>query len=171
MSKILFLDIDGPMIPAKAYFLPGQTRIVSVFDPCAVGMLLKLISLTGAKIVISSVHRYQGMRHIEHLFKLNGIPIEHLHDDWHTTMDQSYSRSEEIQIWLDAHPSIEPYIAIDDELLSDTLVKTRCSTYEGFSMANMLECKIALEAFSDVECVPAAVQLQRWKATLDFIRS
>ena len=82
MTRTIFLDIDGPMIPIRAYFLPNQSKIVTQFDPCATGMLLHLIKLTDAKLVISSVHRLQGKQHIEELFEQNGIPIEHLHYDF-----------------------------------------------------------------------------------------
>ena len=172
MTRTIFLDIDGPMIPIRAYFLPNQSKIVTQFDPCATGMLLHLIKLTDAKLVISSVHRLQGKQHIEELFEQNGIPIEHLHYDWHTTMDQGNTRTEEIQFWLNDHPDIHYYIAIDDEKLHDTLVSAKCSGYEGFSMANLLECKIALHAYEGaVDDIPESVQLERWQSTLDFIKS
>ena len=172
MKKIIFLDIDGPMIPARAYFLPKQSFIVTQFDPCATGMLLHLIKLTNARIVMSSVHRMQGKDHILKLFEQNGIPSKHLHRDWHTSLDQSLSRTEEIQSWLDDHQDIDYYIAIDDEQLEDTLVAAKCCAYEGFSMANLLECKLALRAAQNpTDGISEEVQMERWRSTLQFLRS
>jgi hypothetical protein len=164
MVSIVFLDFDGPMIPVKAYYLPNQTKIATQFDPCAVGMLLHLVKLTDARIVISSTHRLQGKTHIIKLFEDNGIPTRHLHRDWHTTLDTSFTRSQEIQMWLNDHPSIDPYIAIDDELLDNTIVSTKCSGYEGFSMANLIECKLALDAFDPSGNPTIEVQRERLKA-------
>lgn len=171
MTKIVFLDFDGPMIPVKAYYLPNQTKIATLFDPCAVGMLLRLLELTDAKIVISSTHRQHGKAHVNKLFTQAGIPLSYLHRDWHTMLDSPYTRSEEIQMWLNDHPSIDPYIAIDDEKLEPTIVSTKCSAYEGFGMANFIECKLALDAYDLTSSVPVQIQRERLLDTLQFIRS
>lgn len=60
ITKVIFLDIDGPMISGRAAYLPDQTYIHSVFDPCATAMLLRVIEHSGARIVISSTHGKRG---------------------------------------------------------------------------------------------------------------
>lgn len=54
-NKVLFLDIDGVVLPGRAYNLPNQTRpIVKVFDPCAVSLLNTACKKQGRKIVLHS---------------------------------------------------------------------------------------------------------------------
>lgn len=146
MSKVLILDIDGPMIPVRAFFLPNQTRPASMFDPCATGMLLKLLQESGAKIVISSTWGRFGKARCEELLAKNGIDPAHLHEDWVTPRKMSSARYHEIQWWLDAHPEVTHYVAVDDEDLPVDWITTAvlCDGQEGFSFRNYLECKVML---------------------------
>lgn len=65
MKNVIFLDVDGPMIPVKAFYLPNQTKPARMFDPCAVGMLNDLLKHTQARIVMSSIHRLHGLEYIK----------------------------------------------------------------------------------------------------------
>lgn len=147
MSKVVFLDIDGPMIPVKAYMLPGQTTSATIFDPCATSLLLRILEASGAKIVISSTHGKRGKEHIGRVFAQNGIDLSHLHNDWVTPRKMSSARIHEIQWWLDAHPEVTHYVAIDDEQLDINWIpnSVQCDAYEGFSFRNYLECLLFLD--------------------------
>lgn len=152
MTKIIFLDFDGPMIPLRAYFLPKQTKpIVSMFDPCAVSLLNKLIDESGAQIVISSTWGMQGRVEIKKVLRKNGIDPKHLHKDWITPRKFSSSRHHEVKWWLDDHPEVTHSVAIDDESLHYDLVPNavKCDAYEGFSWRNYLEARVFLDAFTD----------------------
>lgn len=152
MSKVIFLDIDGPMIPVRAYWLPTQTKPhVSVFDPVAVSLLNKLIEASGAKIVMSSSWRKQGYDVVVELLSKNGVDPKHLHEDWDTPWKFSSQRIHEIKWWLDDHSEVTHYVAIDDEsLLTDFVPNAiQADTYEGFSLRNYLEAEAFLEAWVD----------------------
>lgn len=151
-NKIIFVDIDGPMIPFRAYYLPNQTKIVSLFDPCAVALLNKLIEESGAGIVISSTWQSQGYETCIEVFKDNGI-VGIFHDDWNTERKLSSSRTQEISWWLNDHPEITHYVALDDELLDSKILPgfVQCDTYEGFSFRNFLEAKQFLDIVSEQE--------------------
>lgn len=157
MNKIIFLDIDGPLIPVRAYFLQGQTPVVTLFDPCATSMLNKLLDAdTDISIVMSSTHARSGKQHIINLFELNGIDPNRLYPhprDWMTPRKYSSYRSTEIKWWLDSHPEVKDWVAIDDENLNTELVPNfaRCDAYEGFLWRNYLECKYYLKVFDDNE--------------------
>jgi len=116
-TKILFLDFDGPMIPRRAYFLPNQTYVASVFDPCAVAMINNLIKETNTKLVISSAWATKGKQLVEITLKENGIDPCHLHDDWATPRKLSSHRATEIEWWLKKHPEVSIWAAIDDQYL------------------------------------------------------
>jgi hypothetical protein len=52
-ERILFLDIDGVVLPDRARHLAGQTK-PKMFDPCALGLLNKACHQRRFKIVILS---------------------------------------------------------------------------------------------------------------------
>lgn len=155
MTKIIFLDIDGPMIPMRAFCLPDQTQPFSVFDPCAVAMLNKLLAISDAKIVISSTWGVLGRDQCVEVLQKNGINPKKLHKSWITPRKFSSSRCHEIKWWLDDHPNVVDYVAIDDEDLHVDFVPkaVKCDAYEGFSWRNYLECCVHLDAYErpDIE--------------------
>lgn len=150
---VIFLDIDGPMIPVRASFLPNQSSVLSTFDPCAAALLNRLIKESGAKIVISSVWGQHGYQQCHDLLEKNGISPSHMHEDWITPRKMSSYRVNEISWWLDAHPETTHYVAIDDESLTVRMVENSvlCDAYEGFSWRNYLECCLYLDTFGDNE--------------------
>lgn len=152
-TKIIFLDIDGPMIPMRAYHLPNQTSPVSMFDPCAVAMLNRLLAFSQAKIVCSSTWGMMGYDRWMELLGKNGIDTSVVHKDWITPRRMSSYRINEIKWWLDEHPEVVDYVAIDDEDLKfDWVPKAvKCDGYEGFSWRNYLECCVHLDAYEKPE--------------------
>ena len=151
-SKVIFLDIDGPMIPVRAQLIQQSAGAARTFDPVAVSLLLDIISKSGAKLVISSTIGVHGYEHCCDMLDRNGISPSNLHQDWITPRKMSSYRIHEIVWWLDKHPEITHYVAIDDEQLDIDWVKfaVQCDAYEGFSFRNYLECAVMLDAV-DVE--------------------
>lgn len=152
MSKVIFIDIDGPLIPMRAYFLPTQTPLVSVFDPCAVALLLRVVSMSQAQFVVSSTWGFHGYDKCMETFAKNGIHPNLFHKDWITPRKMSSSRSMEIRWWLEGHPEVTHHVAVDDEDLNSDLVANAalCDAYEGFSWRNYLECLTFLDAHETV---------------------
>lgn len=115
-QKIIFLDIDGPMIPARAYRMANQTKpLVSKFDPCAVGILNDLCADSGWRIVLhTSWVRIQGGRETyEHCLK-EGLGWRFFHEDAWCDEDEHW-RYTRVAKWLDKHPEITHYLILDDE--------------------------------------------------------
>ncbi len=55
--KVIFIDIDGPLIPGRAYMLPKKHNHgpwVMDFDPVAVSLLNELAKTRGWRFVIHS---------------------------------------------------------------------------------------------------------------------
>lgn len=117
MTKVIFLDIDGPVIPSRAFALPGQTLPFTEFDPCCVGILNRLCDELGYKIVLHTSWikpRIKGGRGtFDHCVR-QGIKMEHFHEDaWcDEYIDWRYTRIHE---WLQRHPEVTDYIIFDDE--------------------------------------------------------
>lgn len=147
MTKAFFMDIDGPMIPSKAYYLPNQTKPASVFDPCAVAMVNRILDDDpSVRIVISSTWGDQGYNRCSNLLSANGIDYERLHEDWVTPRNTSHVRTKQIAQWLNAHPEVKQWCALDDELLDSKMLPgfVQCDTYNGMSIRNYMECRYHL---------------------------
>jgi hypothetical protein len=130
--KVVFLDIDGPMIPGRAYCLPeNHGKLVTRFDPVAVAMVLRLLHLAPAKLVISSTWRKHGRERMAADLVRNGICPSLLHEDWTTGdhRDGPFGRTLEILSWLDRHQEVTHYVAVDDEEVKLNSVK--CSMEDG----------------------------------------
>jgi hypothetical protein len=117
--KIIFLDIDGPMIPYRACFIEDQPLIMRLFDNCAVGMINHLCSEYGWKIVIHSswVHIEGGESTLAHCIE-QGIHGPHFHADAYVREDL-YGRYTRVAEWLSRHPEVTKYVIIDDEPFSE----------------------------------------------------
>lgn len=84
--RIIFQDIDGPLIPLRMYF-SGNRPFANdpgsfVYDPVAVAMINHLCEQFGAKVVFNTAHNENPP---EIMFKqghFNGF--KHLHDDIQT---------------------------------------------------------------------------------------
>jgi len=120
-DRILFLDIDGPMIPQRAYDMPNQTRpIVTIFDPCAVGMINRACNKQKRKIVLHSswirtkfIETYVNGDVKEHCIA-QGIEAELFHDDAYCNRDVSW-RYDRVDLWLQDHPGTTDFVVLDDE--------------------------------------------------------
>ncbi|MEN9360426.1 MAG: hypothetical protein RL095_1961 [Verrucomicrobiota bacterium] len=103
--KVLFLDIDGVLIPNSWVKQRGT------FDPVAIANLNRIVAATGAHIVISSSWRVQnGLPALRELFGVAGFRGEIID----ITPVLRHSRGEEISAWLQAHSEVHEYLILDD---------------------------------------------------------
>lgn len=146
MTKVVFLDFDGPLLPEKAN-LPRHSNGCERMDPYAVLFVNRLLEDSDVKIVISSSHSHSGREHCDKLLMTNGIDISAIHEDWRTPYKMSSDRTQEIAWWLENHPEVTTYVAIDDLTLSPDFVKysVRCDSFNGLTYANFLECRYFLD--------------------------
>jgi len=132
MTKVLFIDVDGPLIPARALFLPSNLKPTWqnqwAFDPCAVGMLNFLAWAVPDLVGVISSHRvgygvpieYDGYSTFdrafwEKLFTDNGLRIP-LHPRWITPRQiERRPKVEEISDWLKLHPEVTQFAVIEDD--------------------------------------------------------
>lgn len=119
--KVLFLDIDGVILPGRAYLLPNQTKpIVRVFDPCAVSILNTLCEEADLKIVVhSSWLRYPDIYNSDLVGYLvsQGVEKKHFHDD--PLCEPLSWRYDRIRLWLSRHPEVKDFVIIDDTPLGE----------------------------------------------------
>jgi hypothetical protein len=129
--KIIFLDIDGPMIPDQVSLLPKKERFPlkkttgfpyhSKFSPYSIGFIRQLVTTYDAKIVTCSTHNHYGDMHILDLFAINGMPRSWLHEDIMTEFHKPGTGCKERDVacvrWLLGNLDIcDGFVIIDDAL-------------------------------------------------------
>lgn len=128
MEKIVFLDIDGPLIPNKCKHIDHlrsefskDTNHYCVFDPFAVTFFNELFRYNDNlhAVLHTSWRKYYSENNcqwiIDH-FKDQGCNFR-WHKDKHTPIIKSATRWEEITMWLVDHPdiTINDYAIVEDE--------------------------------------------------------
>lgn len=128
MQKIIFLDIDGPVINTPCYWVDAYASLQrSVMNTQSIGIVNHLSKLSGAKIVTNSTHNNITVRETGRTLRQDlikwGLKEEHLHENWHSTMPWSRgrvsaeSRSRRmwgIDDWIE-HNGEADWICFDDE--------------------------------------------------------
>lgn len=146
--KIIFLDIDGPMVPAKAQLQPGNGFGLWNwnFDPFAVNAINFLGWADPSLRIVLSSHRWGdnkvpspyshlpdiSMREFwETLFEEQGLKVP-FHEDWLTVRlrhpDDAYDKRtkyQEVMDWLLLHPEVTHFTTLEDDLNGgDTVTAT-----------------------------------------------
>ena len=118
--KIIFLDIDGVL----NVYCESRDKFGCTFHSNFVDNLKNIIDNTGAKIVISSSWRTDGLDIMKDLWKYRDLPGEvidvtlHSYDLIRQGKFEFYDdveRGHEIQDWLDKHKEVTNYVIIDDD--------------------------------------------------------
>lgn len=135
LQRIIFLDIDGPLIPSPLYNIDRLCSLRrSVMSTVAIGCILNLCNRADAKIVTNTMHNYHDtstgdLRNdlIEH-----GILETYFHNDWRTKFPYdnigsdfmtdlhniTHPRLRAIQQWQHKNGNAD-WICFDDELFTD----------------------------------------------------
>ena len=110
MNPFLFLDFDGVLHPAGL----GADKL------CRLGLLAALLrepALANVRIVISSTWReIHSLKALRAFFPadlqsrvIGSTPVLDEHDT-------NFQRSEEIEAWLEEHPEVQHWAALDDDV-------------------------------------------------------
>lgn len=132
MQKIIFLDIDGPMIPSTSFLMDtplGNPSYEQILDDRCVMVLHKIIKDTGAKIVFNTTHN-QNLYSTDETsggwlpglvgqFEKAGFK-DHIHQH-NCTKYPHYDRLTCIKVWLRSQPIEEDirWVALDDVKMLD----------------------------------------------------
>ena len=146
--KIVFLDIDGVLNHEKFYkdfhfnkIIKAQHRKNNI-DPRSAKLVVDLCKQTGAKIVISSSLRFDGLDELTKRLRIAGIKDKYVLDVCSLERPHEFSgtnRGTVIQRYIDEH-NIDKYIILDDD--TDMLEHQKpyfikISRWTGFTEVNL----------------------------------
>jgi hypothetical protein len=127
--KVLFLDHDGVICLVLEWggrFGRDREGLDSVFDdfaPYAIETLNEIIEATDCEIVVSSDWRHHAtLEQMQELYKVRGIKKSPIGmtgvADYSTVQKLERARCIEIRQYLEKHPEITKWVAVDDMDLS-----------------------------------------------------
>jgi hypothetical protein len=113
--KVLFLDVDGVLKPARAYWLKPH-KPDHGFDPLAVAAINLIHERTGAVIVFNTTWNQSGHTRLSETAANEGItaPVIGV-----TAFPGMGDRLEAIKAWMAENGPVEAWCALDDETMAD----------------------------------------------------
>lgn len=136
---LVFLDIDGVMVPAKGYKLPEFLADgFAAFNSMSSRALNRLLSDYDATIMLTTSHKDNySIEQWINLFGKRGINVKRM-ESLPANIDH-LSRKEELVNWFNLHTPSEDFVIIDDDkslnglpnYLKDHLILT--SSYVGLT--------------------------------------
>jgi len=118
-QKIIFLDIDGPMIPDTSFLFNVNCSFEQELDERCVKILRRIVDDSKAKIVFNSTHNAALYESTHYVGLLKRFVEAGFKDDIHETLCTAYpeiTRMEAITKWLSDYGEDQClWVAFDDE--------------------------------------------------------
>ena len=120
-TRVIFLDIDGPVIPFGQYIINRNASWTRDLADIPFAIIKELQKKTAAVIVFNTTHNIpiEGIDDIKDIFIKNGMPKEAFHEDDRTQFPHFTTRLKAILDWLENHPEVTDWVALDDELFTN----------------------------------------------------
>lgn len=138
-DRILFLDIDGVMIPATQLLVNPNSCWDRIFPATTIAVLNAICAITKAKVVFNTTHNQQtkDVPDIEIALMNHGFKAEYIHPTDYKTLFPSFPRAEAIQEWLLRHPEVgDRWVAIDDVICAEYTHMVQVSASGGLDVNN-----------------------------------
>jgi hypothetical protein len=112
---IIFLDIDGVLVPAKSWKSPELLSDgFPDFSRSAVHVLQQ-ITTEDVTIMLTTSHRFRfSIEEWERIFQERGVQVQNL--DRIKVFTRGASRKDEIEHWFSVNPCDDNFIILDDDL-------------------------------------------------------
>lgn len=110
---LIFLDIDGVMVPAKSWKTPEMMEDGFPMFAAKATIALKSLLSSKARVILSTSHRDKySIDQWKVIFKNRGLQIDKLD----RLAPYKYAkRKDEIQEWFNTHPRPKNFVIIDDD--------------------------------------------------------
>lgn len=136
---ILFLDIDGVMIPATQLLVNPNSGWDRIFPATTIAVLNEICKITKAKVVFNTTHNQKAkdVPDIEIALVNHGFKAEYIHPTDYKTLYPTFTRAEAIQEWLLRHPEVgDKWVALDDVICAEYTHMVQVSTSGGLNVDN-----------------------------------
>lgn len=119
--KILFVDVDGPLIPASQFLLDRFASMERRIPPLTVAMLNKICQETGALVVMNTTHNrnFSDVQDITMAMVEAGFNSDYFHPTSWKTKYPRVDREKAVNDWLLKHDEVDDYVCIDDVQCAD----------------------------------------------------
>lgn len=116
-TLIVFLDVDGPVIPSTQLLVDPMSAYDRVVPRTTVAVLNRLCERTGALIVVNSTHsvHWDWAPDIVDAMVAAGLDRDHVHPFHDRTRYPDCARPQAVEEWLAEHPEVEDWVAFDDD--------------------------------------------------------
>ena len=113
--RVLFVDVDGPLIPSGMYLIHKNASYDRHFSPISIAVLKHALKESGAKLVMNTTHNLDGHKLKEDMIKA-GFKEEDFAKPWCTNYPSTRGRTNAITEWLNEQVDKDiEWIAVDDE--------------------------------------------------------
>jgi hypothetical protein len=115
-ERIIFLDIDGPMIPASFYLVNVDCSHYRKFPETQIALLSALCERSGAKIVFNTTHNqdWEWAPPIHYALEAHGLERDHIRETNFKTDYPSLDRDLAVKKWLAENNPDADWLALDD---------------------------------------------------------
>jgi len=115
MNRVVFLDIDGPIIPFSMYLVNRMASHHRIIPKIPIAVVNELCKRGNAKVVFNTTHNnnWDGVPDIDVACVRAGLSPENIHHDTKTRYPQ-ISRDQAVIDWLKKHPETTDWVAFDD---------------------------------------------------------
>ena len=115
--KVLFVDVDGPLIPGTALLMDRGASCERKIPELQVRILNEICARTGAFVVMHTTHNrdFEGLPDICAAMVDVGFNVNFFHPRTKKTAYPTWNkRDDSVRQWLASHSYVEDYICIDD---------------------------------------------------------
>ena len=122
--KVLFVDVDGVMIPAAQHLVDPMCSLNRNIPNMTVAVLNKICEITNARVVMNTVHNtdHENTPSIYDAMVSAGFKPEYFYPEHYKTDYPNRRRSQAVVSWLQTHGNdVSDWVCIDD---------TECATAE-----------------------------------------
>ncbi|WP_037476811.1 HAD domain-containing protein [Sphingobium sp. ba1] len=148
--RVIFLDIDGPMIPGTMFLIDRMCSFHRVFPATTIAVINEVCKRTGAKVVLNTTHNrpFENVPDIVDAMVNFGFDRGHFHA-FPKTMYPDIPRDLAVKEWLNKRGDCD-WIAFDDARFTDDerliWIDPDCGLHLGY-------LNDALERFGEAPCL------------------
>lgn len=138
-TRVVILDIDGPMIPSTWVLCHGMAAWDRTFPETTIRVMNVLCERSGARIVINSTHNTprEDAPDIVDALVAHGLEPAHLHPTDPLTRYPDLSRLDAAQDWLTRHAEVVDWVGFDDTVYTQADQLIRVDPDSGLTLCHL----------------------------------